>query len=109
VGIENFYKKWILQELEEIEPNSGDWELRDGCEILGIFRQNSSNEALTAATPEANTRGRFVCHTKEKVDFGAVLRCGGLFIRLEGEATVAPKSATVQIKAFPAIITSKVT
>ena len=109
MGICKFYKEWILQEYVETVENSGDWELRDSIVIMGMFRLNNASEGLTAATPEANTRGRFVCnaHENEGLRFGAILRCGGLFIRLDGDAVVAPSFATVKIMSFNAIVTSQ--
>jgi len=96
MGIQKYYQKWILQESTGNER-----------EVLGIFRQDQSSETRIAAGQGINSHGRFAYEPNESLNHGDVLRCGNLFIRLEGDLQKSPKFAITQIKTFYAITISR--
>jgi len=96
MGLQKYYKKWLLQE-----------STNDEREVLGIFRQDQSSETQIAAGQGINSHGRFACSPDESLNHGDVLRCDNLFIRLEGDSQQSPKFAITQIKTFFATIISR--
>ena len=90
-------------------PHEWKFELGDSTEVLGMFIQSQSDDALIAGAQGIATRGRFAAEADAPVDELTVLRRArdNTFIRLIGDPIIAPEMAIAQIKVYAAEITER--
>ena len=111
MGIEKYFKRYYLQEKRRIQTNlpaPSDWIMKhvDGMEVMGLFIQSKSDDAVISGAQSTITRGRFIMPIDVVIDNLRILRCeaDNTYISLVGEPAVPPEQAISQFKVYTANI-----
>ena len=111
MGIEVYFVRFFIQEPRLIPtsflpPHNLTNKMCDGQEVMGLFIQDTTGDAIKASAQKPETRGRFITSIDSPIDNLRLLRRerDGKFFSLSGDPQETPDQAMSQFKIYSAAI-----